>query len=238
MKAKAPSSACSDKQAHLAHRLHEAVPRGAKLALCFDPEGDLDGLESILDDTGRLWRIVTYQEDDLAFRLTLRELEASEWTADTPVLLRVAMPEFVPLDHCVELSFIGDVLSRVEGQPIDLRTDAVISFHTEPVTWPENLQEHASRISRDLKGFVDGYWRLRAVIGRDRPLGRHHIPAVLLLAKSRDLDYRDLEVSQAYTAEVVARFRCSPRRINLTPKTNAYCGKCCKPPGTLTRMTR
>ncbi|MBI3302760.1 MAG: hypothetical protein HYZ72_11900 [Deltaproteobacteria bacterium] len=84
MKAKAPSSACSDKRAHLAHRLHEAVPSGAKLALCFDPESDLDGLESILDDGGRLWRIVTYQEDDLAFRLILRELEALEWSAALP----------------------------------------------------------------------------------------------------------------------------------------------------------
>jgi hypothetical protein len=74
------------------------------------------------------------------------------------------------------------------------------------VTWPENLQDHAPRISQDLKGFVDGYKRLRAAIGRDRPLGHHHIPAVLLLAKSRDLDYRDLEVPQSYSAEVVARF--------------------------------
>src|SRR5262245_22075374 len=161
MKAKARSSACSDKRTHLAHRLQEAVPPGAKLALCFDPEGDLSELESILDDTGRVWRIVPYQEDDLAFRLTLRELEASEWTADSPVLVRVAMPEFVPLDYCVELSFLGDVLSRVEGQPIDLRTDAVVRFHTESVTWPENLQDYAPRIGQDLKGFVDGYQRLR-----------------------------------------------------------------------------
>jgi hypothetical protein len=27
------------------------------------------------------------------------------------VLVRVAMPEFMPLDHCVELSFISDVRS-------------------------------------------------------------------------------------------------------------------------------
>ena len=51
------NSACSDKQAHLAHRLHEAVPQGAKLALCFDPEGDLDGCETIVDTAGRAWRI-------------------------------------------------------------------------------------------------------------------------------------------------------------------------------------
>jgi hypothetical protein len=71
------NSACSDKQAHLAHRLREAVPQGAKLALCFDSEGDLDGCETIVDTAGRAWRMLTYQEDDLAFRLAIRELEAA-----------------------------------------------------------------------------------------------------------------------------------------------------------------
>jgi hypothetical protein len=53
MQAKATSSVYSDKQAHLAHRLHEAVLHGAKLALCFDPEGDLTGLNDINDAAGR-----------------------------------------------------------------------------------------------------------------------------------------------------------------------------------------
>ena len=206
MQAKATSSACSDKQAHLAHRLHEAVPHGAKLALCFDPEGDLTGLNDINDAAGRTWRIVTYQEDDLAFRLAMRALEAEGWSADSPVLMRVAMPDLVPLTHRIDLSFLGDILQRVEGEPIDLRTDAVVTFHTEPVVWPEHLQTHAARISRDLKGFIDGYWRMRKAIGPDRPLGRHHIEVALLLARYQELDYRDLELPQAYPAEIVARF--------------------------------
>jgi hypothetical protein len=199
------NSACSDKQAHLAHRLHEAVPQGAKMALCFDPEGDLDNLEHVVDGAGRLWRILTYREDDLAFRLIIRELEAQGWNADSPVLIRVTMPEFVPLTHQMNLSYLSDVLMRVEGEPIDLRTDAVINFHTEPAVWPENLQDHAVRISRDLVGFLDGYRRMRRTIG-NRPLGRHHVAAVLLLAKYRELNYQDLELPHAYPAEMIARF--------------------------------
>jgi PglZ domain len=206
MQAKATSSACSDKQAHLAHRLHEAVPHGAKLALCFDPEGDLTALHDINDAAGRIWRIVTYQEDDLAFRLAMRALEAEGWSADSPVLIRVAMPDLVPMTHRIDLSFLGDILQRVEGEPVDLRTDAVVTFHTEPVVWPEHLQTHAARISHDLKGFIDGYWRMRKAIGPDRPLGRHHIEVALLLARYQELDYRDLELPQAYPAEIVARF--------------------------------
>jgi hypothetical protein len=206
MPAKAANQACSDKQAHLAHRLKEAVPQGAKLALCFNPEGDMTGVDSIVDDVGREWRILTYQEDDLPFRLAVRALKAQGWNADSSVLLRVAMPELVPLTHRIDLSFLGDLLRRVEGEPIDLRTDAVVTFHTEPVVWPEALQEHAARISQDLKGFVDDDWRMRRAIGRDRPLGRHHIAAALLLGQYPDLNYQDLDVPQAYPAEVVSRF--------------------------------
>ncbi|HXH08403.1 MAG TPA: PglZ domain-containing protein, partial [Alphaproteobacteria bacterium] len=205
MRATATNPACSDKQTHLAHRLHEAVPQGAKLALCFDPEGDLIGLDSIVDAVGRLWRIITYQEDDLAFRLAMRALEAEGSTVGSPILLRVAMPDLVPLTHRIDLSFLGDILQRVEGEPIDLRTDAVVTFHSEPVVWPEHLQAHAERISRDLQGFIDGYWRMRKAIGPDRPLGRHHIEVALLLARYQELDYRDLELPQAYPAEIVAR---------------------------------
>jgi hypothetical protein len=97
----------------------------------------------------------------LAFRLAIRTREAGGWTADSPVLLRVAMPDLVPLTHRIDLSFLGDILQRVEGEPIDRRTDAVVTFHTEPVVWPEHLQAHADRISRDLKGFINGYWRMR-----------------------------------------------------------------------------
>jgi len=103
------------------------------------------------DDAGREWRILTYQEDDLPFRPAIRELEAHRWDADSPVLLRVAMPELVPLTHRIDLSFLGDLLRRVEGEPIDLRTDAVVTFHTEPVVWPATLQEHAARITDQLR---------------------------------------------------------------------------------------
>jgi hypothetical protein len=119
----------------------------------------------------------------LAFRLAMRTLEAEGWSADSPVLMRVAMPDLVPLTHRIDLSFLGDILQRVEGEPIDLRTDAVVTFHTEPVVWPEHQQTHAARISRNLKGFIDGYWRMRKAIGPDRPLSRHHIEVALLLAR-------------------------------------------------------
>jgi hypothetical protein len=109
-------------------------------------------------------------------------------------------------------------LQRVEGEPIDLRTDAVVTFHTEPVVWPEHLQAHADRISRDLKGFIDGYWRMRKAIGPDRPLSRHHIEIALLLAKYQELDYCDLELPQALPAEIVARFLSLVAEHDFDPK--------------------
>ena len=142
----------SDKREYLSIRLAQDVPNGATLALCFDPEGDLDGVETVADDRGRLFWIVTYREDDLAFRLRLRKLEETGRSAREPLLIRATMPLFAPLDHRLNLSPIADIIAMVEGQPVDLRTDAVVTYYTEPVVWPDNLQEHARRISRGLPG--------------------------------------------------------------------------------------
>ena len=195
----------SDKREYLSIRLAQDVPNGATLALCFDPEGDLDGVETVADDRGRLFWIVTYREDDLAFRLRLRKLEETGRSAREPLLIRATMPLFAPLEHRLTLSPIADIIAMVEGQPVDLRTDAVVTYYTEPVVWPDNLQEHARRISLGLPAFVHGYKRMRAAIGRHRPLARHHIVAALLLAAHERLQYQDIDLPMASLTLVVAR---------------------------------
>jgi hypothetical protein len=134
----------------------------------------------------------------------MRALEAEGWSADSPVLLRVACPTCA-LTHRVDLSFLGDILQRVEGEPIDLRTDAVVTFHTEPVVWPSICrhtppdQPGSPGLHRWLLADAEGY-------RTGPPLGRHHIEVALLLARYQELDYRDMELPQAYPAEIVARF--------------------------------
>ena len=90
------SSIASDKREYLSVRLAQDVPNGATLALCFDPEGDLDRVETIGDSLGRLFRIVTYREDDLAFRMRLRKLEKTGRSAREPLLIRATMPGIYP----------------------------------------------------------------------------------------------------------------------------------------------
>src|SRR5262249_41922110 len=131
--------------------------------------------------------------------------EKMERSAREPLLIRAAMPLFAPLDHRLNLSSIVDILALVEGQPVDLRTDAVVTYYTEPVVWPDNLQEHARRISRALPAFVHGYKRMRAAIGRHRPLARHHMAAAFLLAAYEGLQYEDMDLPTASPTLVVAR---------------------------------
>jgi len=76
----------SDKREYLSVRLAQDVPHGATLALCFDPEGDLDGVETVADTLGRVFRVLTYRENDLAFRLRLRKLEETGRSARAPLL--------------------------------------------------------------------------------------------------------------------------------------------------------
>jgi len=195
----------ANKREHLAACLGQCVPKGAKVALCVDPEGDLDGEGTIADPSGRAFRVVTYREDDLAFRLRLRELEGGGVSASFPVLVRIARPELVDPDHRIDVSPILDVLARVEGTPIDLRTDAVVTHHTEPVVWPAELQLNAHRISADLRSFVGGYHRLRSAIGKGRPLARYHIAAAIVLGAHSGIEYSELDLPTAYPEAAVAR---------------------------------
>jgi hypothetical protein len=195
----------SDKREYLSSVLAQHIPPGAKLAFCCDPEGDFDEIETVADSRGRIFRVLTYREDDLAFRLRLHKLKATRWSAKRPILIRAAMPEFAPRDHRINLSPVADVIAMVEGQAIDLRTDAVVTHYTEPVVWPDSLQGFAKRIGGNLPAFVNGYWRMRETISVNRPLARHHIAAALLLASYPNLRYQDMDIPTAYTAEVVAR---------------------------------
>ncbi len=127
-----------NKVQHLRQRLAEELPAGARLAMCLDPENHLDGNNIVVDAKGRRFKLITYCENDLAFRLQFREA-FNQASSEDPLLIRVTLPLFAPLSHEISLSYIADIVSLLECGPIDLRTDAVVAHYTEPVVWPEKL---------------------------------------------------------------------------------------------------
>ena len=203
-----------DKREHLSLLLSQELPKGARLAICLDPEESLADMAEIADRSDRLFSITTYREDDLAFRLEFNRLYKRS-SAEEPMLVRVALPEFSPLDHKINLSFIADIIGQAECHPIDLRTDAVVTHYTEPVVWPAKLQQQAERISGDLPTFVEGYRRMRKEIGKNHPLAEYHISAALLMGKYKSLDFRDIDLYDAYPSRVVARAIASAARLQM-----------------------
>lgn len=193
-----------DKTAYLAQRLGEHVPKGARLAMCLDPDAEA-AIPHIVDHLGRAFAIVTYAGDDLPFRAALRDAEREAGPKE-PVLVRVTWPRFARIGAPMDLSSIADVVARVEGPIVNLRTDAVIAHYSVPAVWPEELHAHSVRVGRDLKGFIEGFERLREVLGRDRVLKAVNIRQAILLGAYPELEVRDLELTRAWPEEVVARF--------------------------------
>lgn len=193
-----------NKVRYLAQRLARDLPAGARLALCLDPENHLAEEQWVADTTRRNFRVLIYCEDDLPFRLHFRRCWAQA-SAQEPLLIRATLPLFASYDHQLDLSPIADLVWQLEGPPIDLRTDAVVAYFTEPVVWPEKLQAYAFRIGQQLPAFVQGHRRMREAIGKHQPLAAYHIAAALLLSTYPTLQYEDMDLASAYTADVIAR---------------------------------
>jgi hypothetical protein len=193
-----------NKVQYLQQRLAEELTVGAKLAMCLDPENHLDGNNHVVDAKGRNFRLITYHENDLAFRLQFRAA-FNQASSEDPLLIRVTLPLFAPLSHQISLSYIADIVSRLECGPIDLRTDAVVAHYTEPVVWPEKLQEHAFRIGQNLPVFVRGYRKMREAIGKKQTLAAYHISAALLLGSHPALRFDEMDLTAAYPPEIIAR---------------------------------
>lgn len=204
-----------NKVQHLQRRLAEELSAGARLAMCLDPENHLDGNSIVIDAKGRSFRLITYCENDLAFRLQFREA-FGQASSEDPLLIRVTLPLFAPLSHQISLSSFADIVSLLECEPIDLRTDAVVAHYTEPVVWPDKLQEHAFRIGQQLPDFVRGYWRMREAIGKKQTLAAYHISAALLLGSHPALRFDEMDLIAAYPPEIIARGTGLAARFNLS----------------------
>ena len=195
-----------DKNEYFSYYLAKSVPNKAKLALCFDPEGFLDGEKIFIDKNKRSFRILTYSENDLIFRLQFKKMQKKNWDSDNPILLKITLPDFCANDHIINIISINDILQQVEGKAIDLRTDAVLTHLTEPVDWPEFSIDDLNYINEHLKPVVKAYWNIRGKIGKNRPLAKFHISAVLLLSKYPEIDYNELELRDAYPEDILFQY--------------------------------
>jgi hypothetical protein len=94
------------------------LPKAAKLVLWLDPYGLLELTDSLVDEQGKSWQIISYRGDDFRFRATYRQHDK------TQSLIIWIRPSIGKSDPILDLTYLTDFLNRNDGI-LDLRFENI-----------------------------------------------------------------------------------------------------------------
>ncbi len=152
----------------------DKLPAAARLVVVFDPYSSLD-LEArfISERAGRIWRVLRYDGNDLAFR---RLWSAGPSTND--LIWVTCLPN--ANSPRIDLHSMMDVWRRAETF-IDASLLGVLRNLAPTETWPaEPVWELAHILGQDLPTVINGLKVLRRVIGKRAALDEHAVRAIAL----------------------------------------------------------
>lgn len=136
----------------------------------------------VVDKTGRSWQRVLYAGDDLAFRRACRTVFADAEGAGKPVLLVVTRGSANP--EPVDISHIGDVLGRAEGDPLDLSIVAFFKSIFPKVNPPQDaLRNHKAEFLECVPGLHRAYGEFKHRWGEPDNWSRAQLLSMILLAR-------------------------------------------------------
>ncbi|MFQ5834588.1 MAG: PglZ domain-containing protein, partial [bacterium] len=167
--------------------------------LVLDPKGYLDLRQEYKDQTGKVWRVYRYYENDLAFRRDYRERPSD---LDFASIVWVTLPEG---KKKIDLSFISDVISRADRM-IDLGIESVLSKLFPKETWPDNISVFEKQIGRNLSHFSSHYRELRNRIRPPIPLNKNHIEAIILACRNPSLPMNEIIFEETEPIAMVQRY--------------------------------
>ena len=174
-------------------------PNAARLVLCLDHARVIAWKPQLVDSRGRAWSCVVYRGDDVAFRRLLRDAEV----AGRPIVWVAARGE--DNDRPIPLTPLADVLSRVEGERLDLSLPALLHRLFPKANFPP---DHVRRYRNDL---LDRFDRLPGVYRQikerwDEPndVSRGEVAAMALLLRHPSLDLRELWCEETDVSEFLA----------------------------------
>ncbi|TEU16816.1 MAG: PglZ domain-containing protein [Anaerolineales bacterium] len=161
-----------------------ALPDAARLAVVFDPYGDLD-LGETLETEDRIWRVTRYDGHDLAFRQAYRPGERDLlWVTCSPGWVRGAQPR-------IELRSLMDVWRRAD-KFVDASLPGVLQQLVPNETWPaDSVWKHAEILGQNLSAVVSGVKTLRRYLEHGAALDAHAIRALALHCLQRDPPIQD-----------------------------------------------
>jgi hypothetical protein len=153
----------------------DALPEAARMAVVFDPYGDLS-LGSELKTGTHTWRVFRYDGNDLAFRKEYGSQPGGDqliWVTCRPDWPRGQAPN-------IELRSMLDIW-RYADTFLDASLTGVLSQLAPAETWPaESVWEHGDILGHNLPTVVSGLQTMRRYMGRGAGLDLHAIRALAL----------------------------------------------------------
>jgi hypothetical protein len=182
----------------LQHNL-SARPQGTRCALVLDPDRIVELGRTLTDDKGRPWDVVIYRGDDVVTRRAWQRALNS----GRPVALVLSRGEG---DNSVlDIGSIADLVSRAEGEMIDLSTLGYFhSLFPRVNPPPQTLAEHRQDFLDNVEGIIKAYPRFKERWGEPDSWTRGHFLAILLLARFPGWTLDDLWCNEREPAALAA----------------------------------
>ena len=161
-------------------------PDQARLAVAVDGDRLLSdagvlGKETVIDSQGRVWQLVVFRGDDLAFRIAYRKARIGQRVLI--VLARSTDPQ-----SKIDVSYLTDILCSNEGgPPLDLSVPAVFRRICPKINFPvAELRRFKDELLEGLGAVPKAVDKIVERWGRPDDWGRGQVAALVLLSRHPD----------------------------------------------------
>lgn len=179
---------------YLESRISE-LPESANVILLLDPQKMLMLDKKHIFADGRIWTVLNYNGNDLAFR--------REYATTQPPLIVWITPEEGA--DSIDLTFIPDVINRADSI-IDVSIFALLKELAPSEAWPTVITEYSDIIYKNFETFITKYKELRKEIDKKAPLTKDHILALVLSCQNPEISVSDLISWGQNIDEIIARY--------------------------------
>jgi hypothetical protein len=167
-------------------------PDHARVAVAIDgdrllADAGILGKETAADRSGRVWRLVVFRGDDLAFRLAYRNARAEKHVL-------IVLARSMATQSRIDVSYVTDILSANEGGlPLDLSVPAVFRRLCPKINFPvTELRRFKDALLERLDAVPEAADKIVARWGRPDDWGRGQVAALVLLAQHPDWSLSDI----------------------------------------------
>jgi hypothetical protein len=161
-------------------------PEQARLAVAVDgdrllADAGVLGKETITDSQGRVWQLVVFRGDDLAFRLAYRKARIAQ-------RVLIVLARSTDAQSKIDVSYVTDILSANEGgPPLDLSVPAVFRRLCPKINFPvAELRRFKDELLEGLEAVPKAADKIVERWGRPDDWGRGQVAALVLLSRHPD----------------------------------------------------